>query len=163
MGHTIDRTYDQNWKHNFIKQVATHVVGIDILKDEINQLRVRGYEVHHIDATSDVNIGEKFERIIIGDVIEHVNNPISLLRFAARHLELGGRILCSTPNPFFVGYIINSLRDSLFIANADHISWITPTMALEIAHRAGIRLHSYWHIQGKGYTVLRTSIHWTTR
>lgn len=155
VGHTIDRTHDPKWKHNLIKDVATHVVGVDILEEEIKQLRARSYDVRFVDATSDADLGERFARVVIGDVIEHVDNPVSLLRFAARHLEPGGRILCSTPNPFFIGYIVNSIRDSLFIANADHVYWITPTMALELAQRAGLRLHSYWHIQGKGHTLLR--------
>ena len=155
VAHTIARTNDPEWKHNIIKSAAKRLVGIDILEEPIKQLRTRGYDVRAIDATSDIDLGERFERIVIGDVIEHVDRPVSLLRFAARHLEPGGRILCSTPNPFFFGNIVSGKRDGLFLSNAEHVSWITPTMALELAERSGIILHSYWHAQTTGRTPLR--------
>lgn len=155
VAHTIARTNDPEWKHNIIKRVATRVVGIDILEEPIQQLRDRGYDVRLVDATSASDMGERFSRVVIGDVIEHVDNPVSLLRFAARHLEPRGRILCSTPNPFFIGNIVSGKRNGVFITNAEHVSWITPTMALELAERAGLVLHSYWHTQTTGRTPLR--------
>lgn len=158
VGHSIERSYEPRWKHNLIREVATRVVGIDILEQPVLDLRNRGYDVRLVDATSDLDMGERFDRVVIGDVIEHVDNPISLLRFASRHLESGGRIICTTPNPFYIGNILDILRNGLFIANAEHITWITPTMALEIAHRSGLRLHSYWHAGGHGNSFLRMAM-----
>lgn len=158
VGHTIDRSLGGEWRHDMIKNVASHVVGVDILEDEIKQLCARGYDVRFVDATSENDLGDRFDRIVIGDVIEHVDNPVALLRFAARHLEPSGRILCSTPNPLFIGHVIDGLRDGLFIPNAEHVTWITPTMALELAHRANLTLNSYWHIQGKGHSLIRRSV-----
>lgn len=155
VGHTIERSNAPNWKHNLIKNVATRAVGVDILEQPVLSLQNRGYDVRLIDATSDADIEERFNRVVIGDVIEHVDNPVALLRFAARHLEPGGRIMCTTPNPFYIGNILDILRDGFFIPNAEHVSWITPTMALELAHRSGVRLHSYWHTSGKGNTHSR--------
>jgi hypothetical protein len=48
------------------------------------------------------------------------------------------------------------LVDGMFIPNAEHVSWISPTMALELAHRAGLTLDGYWHTQGEGKTPLRS-------
>lgn len=158
VGHTIERADDPRWKHNQIKKVATRVVGIDILEEPVLILQGRGFDIRLCDATSNTDIGERFNRIVIGDVIEHVDNPVALLRFAARHLEPGGRIMCTTPNPFYVGNILDIIRDGIFITNAEHVSWITPTMALELAHRADVRLHSYWHASGKGNTYFRRTM-----
>lgn len=158
VGHTIDRSHSKQWRYDMISDVSSHIVGIDILEEEITQLRTRGYDVRCVDATSEDDLGERFERIVIGDVIEHVDNPLSLLRFAARHLEPGGRILCSTPNPLFIGHLAEGLRYGILIPNAEHVTWITPSMALELAHRAGLSLSSYWHIQGKGHNLIRRGI-----
>ncbi len=155
IGHTIDRSYGQDWKHDTMKSLASRIVGIDIIEEAVSSLQARGYDVRHVDATSDVDLGERFSRIVIGDVIEHVDNPVGLLKFAARHLLPGGRILCTTPNPFFVDNIISTFRNSVSVVNADHVTWITPSMALELASRAGIKLCCYWHIQGKGITLTR--------
>lgn len=158
VGHTVERSHDPLWKHELIRKVASRVVGIDILEEPVLSLKQRGYDIRLVDATSDVDMGERFDRVVIGDVIEHVDNPISLLRFASRHLESGGRIMCATPNPFYIGHILDIFRDGLVIANAEHVAWITPTNALEIAHRAGLRLQAYWHAGGDGNTFGRRAM-----
>ena len=132
-----------------------NTVGIDIIESAVNSLRKRGHDVRLCDATSDVDLEERFERVVIGDVIEHVDNPVALLRFAARHLEDGGSIMCTTPNPFYIGNILQTIRDGTYIANAEHITWITPSMGLELAYRSGLSLHSYWHASGEGHTFFR--------
>lgn len=155
VAHTTEQTYDPRWRHNLIRNVAASTVGIDILEEPITELRNRGYDVRSVDATGDSDMGQRFSRVVIGDVIEHVDNPVALLRFAQRHLEPNGLVLCSTPNPFHLGSIIKVLREGVFIANAEHVSWITPTMALELGQRAGLRLVSYRHVPKTGGALLR--------
>ena len=117
-----------------------------------------GYDVRLMDATSDDDMGERFERVVIGDVIEHVDDQVKLLKFAARHLAPGGRILCTTPNPFYVGYFVEMFRHGMVIENAEHVGFITPSNALELAHRAGVRLDELHHFGGGGNTFLRRSL-----
>jgi len=153
--HTLARTYGDEWKHRRIKENAARTVGIDIVADAVAALCERGYDVLCIDATSDFDLGDRFSRIVIGDVIEHVDSPVRLLRFAARHLSSEGLVLCTTPNPFFVGHLVRGFRDPPFVANGEHICWITPTMALEIGRRAGLDLVAYHHTIGSGSTFVR--------
>lgn len=153
--HDVRASSLDGWKHEWVRRAARRVVGVDVLPEEVEVLRGRGYDIRCVDATSDVDLGERFDRVILGDVIEHVDNPVALLRFAGRHLEADGLVLCSTPNPFFVAYLARSVRDGTYIANAEHVAWITPSMALELGHRAGLELREYWHTQGDGKTPLR--------
>jgi SAM-dependent methyltransferase len=153
--HTVSRTFCDTWKHRKIRERAARVVGVDIVEDAVLSLVDRGYDVRLVDATSDVDLEERFTRVVIGDVIEHVDNPVSLLRFAARHLKDEGLVLCTTPNPFFVGHLIRGFRAPPFVANGEHVSWITPTMALEIGRRAGLELVAYHHTLGSGSTLIR--------
>ncbi|MEC9441423.1 MAG: methyltransferase domain-containing protein [Myxococcota bacterium] len=155
VAHEIERTKSPLWKHNMVRSTATHAVGVDIIEDAVAALVERGFDIRCVDATSDVDLGERFERVVIGDVIEHVNNPVKLLQFAKRHLTPDGRILCTTPNPFFIATLVSSVREGVFIPNAEHVAWISPTMAIEIAHRAGLELDAYWHTQGDGKTFKR--------
>ncbi len=155
VAHEIERTSAENWKHELIRTSASYTLGIDILEDAVEALRERGYNVRVADATSELDLGERFERVVIGDVIEHVDNPVALLRFASRHLAPEGRILVSTPNPFFLRTILENVRAGTFVANAEHVCWITPSMALELAARAGLRLDGYWQTRGRGKTPLR--------
>lgn len=156
--HTVARTYGSSWKHRRIKEFAARVVGVDIVEDAVRALCARGYDVRFVDATSEIDLGDRFTRVVIGDVIEHVDNPVSLLKFAARHLENDGLVLCTTPNPFFIGHLVRSFRDPPFVANGEHVSWITPTMALELGLRAGLELVAYHHTIGSGSTLLRRQL-----
>lgn len=156
--HTISRTYGDNWKHDRIRAKASRLVGVDIVPEAVTSLCERGYDVRLVDATSESYLGERFSRVVIGDVIEHVDSPVALLKFAARHLEDKGVVLCTTPNPFFAGHLVRGFLSPPFVANGEHISWITPTMALEIGRRAGLELVAYHHAQGTGSNFVRRQL-----
>jgi 2-polyprenyl-3-methyl-5-hydroxy-6-metoxy-1,4-benzoquinol methylase len=153
--HDLSQVERPGWKHGRIRGWASKVVGVDILPEQVAELNARGFDVRCVDATSDQHLGETFDRVVLGDVIEHVDSPVALLTFARRHLTADGLILCSTPNPFFISYIVEGLRRGNYIPNAEHVSWISPTMALELAHRAQLELKEYWHVQGEGKTLRR--------
>jgi SAM-dependent methyltransferase len=103
----------------------------------------RGFNVRCVDATSEADMGERFDVVFIGDVVEHVDNAVLLLKFAARHLAPGGRLFVTTPNPFSRKFFRQFKRDGVMVVNLDHIAWITPTLAMELARRAGIALAAY--------------------
>lgn len=138
------RYFDQpDWRHGRIARRASRCVGIDILAPLVAELNQRGFQVLCVDATSNEDIGERFELVFIGDVLEHVDNTVALLRFAARHLAPGGRVYATTPNPFSRKFWRRFRRDGTAIVNLDHLCWITPTQAMEIGRRAGLALSGY--------------------
>ena len=141
--HSLRYVDRPEWRHGRIAKLARRCVGVDILEDLVRELNQRGFNVVCVDATSEKDIGERFEVAFIGDVLEHVNDPTRRLRFAARHQAPGGRIFASTPNPFSRKWYKRFRGDGTAIANLDHVAWITPTQAMEIARRAGIRLAAY--------------------
>lgn len=127
-----------------IKEVAMHVTGTDIIEKDVKRMQDYGYDFRYSDATSNDNLGEKYKVINIGDVIEHVDNPIKLLKYAKRHLTENGEILVTTPNPYYFMTIINLWKEKEMIANFQHISGIIPCHALEIGRRAGLTLTEYY-------------------
>lgn len=156
--HEISQIDQPHWRHGKVRSWARRSVGVDILPEQVAELNRRGFDVRCVDATSDCDLGERFERVVLGEVIEHVDNPVALLKFARRHVAPGGLVLCTTPNPFFLTYVVEALRSGSYIPNAEHVGWITPTMALELAHRANLELEEYWHAQGNGKTLARKAI-----
>jgi SAM-dependent methyltransferase len=150
--HDISHIETPTWKHKYVKERASHVLGIDIVPSGIEFLKQRGFNVRLADATSDEDLGERFERVVIGDVIEHVNNPVRLLQFAGRHLAPDGLVLVSTPNPYWIKHILTALMRGTVVTNVDHISWVSPSAALEIGRRAGLSLREYWLMRlGKAF------------
>ncbi|MDQ6769191.1 MAG: class I SAM-dependent methyltransferase [Gemmatimonadota bacterium] len=146
------------WRHRHIREWASSLLGIDILESEVQHLRGRGYNVRTADATSDADLGQRFERVFIGDVLEH-GDAVRMLMFARRHLGKGGLILATTPNPFFYKFIVRTIRVGTFVANAEHTAWISPSMAVELGRRAGLELTTYWLIQPHGHSTVTRFVH----
>jgi len=103
IGHEHASTDKENWLHRHIRKHAKTVVGVDIQKSEISKLRKEGYDVIHADVET-MDIPDKFEVIVAGDIMEHLSNCGKFLTNASNHLVPDGIILLSTPNP------INFLR-----------------------------------------------------
>jgi hypothetical protein len=150
--HDLGHVESPHWKHRLVRDWARRVRGVDILEEEVRFLSAQGYDVVACDATSDTDLGERFERVVVGDVLEHVDRPVDLLRFAARHTAPEGRIAMRTPNPFWVGHVLRQMREETFISNAEHVAWISPSMALELGRRAGLELEAYWVLEPFGST-----------
>ncbi|MBF0627051.1 MAG: methyltransferase domain-containing protein [Magnetococcales bacterium] len=132
-----------SWRHGRIARSAAYCLGIDILEPMVAVLKERGFHVRCADATSEQDLGERFDLVFIGDVVEHVERPGALLAFAGRHLTPQGSILMATPNPFSRKFARQLLRDGVMVVNLDHISWVTPTLAYELGRRAGLTLRAY--------------------
>lgn len=163
--HTMERMNSPNWKHRIIKENAKRCVGLDILEDLVAALAKKGFDVLCQDATSDAFIGETFDLVHIGDVIEHVSDPAKLLAFAARHLAPGGKILVRTPNPHNFDYYKRAQTNGVSVENMEHVSYIVPFHAIELARRTGLEFQGYWTMAPGGLSksgILR-SIALTTK
>lgn len=161
VSHSAHYFDDEGWRHGRIRKVAAQCVGVDILEPLVQQLNERGFDVRVVDATSDADLGERFEIVFVGDTVEHVDNPVALLRFAGRHLGPGGRVLVTTPNPFSRKFFRRFRRNGTPIVNLDHCAWFTPTTALEIGRRAGLAFVGY-HLAKKysAFARWRHAIAW---
>ncbi|MCU0309376.1 MAG: class I SAM-dependent methyltransferase [Acidimicrobiales bacterium] len=86
-----------------------------------------------------------FDAVLLGDVIEHVRDPVRVLRSARRVLRPGGSIVVSVPNVAHV-----DLRLHLFIGrwqyqpigllDATHLRFFTRTTLEEALAAAGLRI-----------------------
>jgi SAM-dependent methyltransferase len=117
-------------------------VAVEINPELCEHYKSKGFDFRCADATSDVDLGERVDRVFIGDVIEHVNDPVALLRFARRHLRAGGAILVTTPNPFAPRFRRHRReRGTRYVmANLEHTRWVSISNMHELAARAGLEL-----------------------
>jgi SAM-dependent methyltransferase len=148
--HSHESYYRPGWRHRLIKNVASSTVGIDVLQNEVAFLSKQGYDVRVVDATSEADMGDRFDCVHIGDVIEHVDRPVDLLRFAARHVHDDGLIFVTTPCPYWYEVLIPLALGRHPPQNVDHVSWVVPSHALELAHRSGLHLDRYHLFQPEG-------------
>jgi 2-polyprenyl-3-methyl-5-hydroxy-6-metoxy-1,4-benzoquinol methylase len=89
-----------------------------------------GFKIHH-GRLEELHLeGESFDAITMSHVIEHVHDPVSLLKECFRLLKPGGKIVVKTPNP-------DSLGHRLF---REHWISLFPPGHLHLFSRAALRL-----------------------
>jgi SAM-dependent methyltransferase len=73
--------------------------GIDVSPEAVEAARRRGREVLLADVDEALPFEEgSFDGVVLKDVLEHVLNPVSLVRETRRVLRHGGRVFASSPD-----------------------------------------------------------------
>jgi len=137
-----------SWKHAAIASVASRLVGIDIAEDGVHAARKLGYESYVLDVTGSESLGETFDVVIAGDIIEHLMSLDSLYAFSKKHMDAKSKVFISTPNPTCALWIPDVVRGGTFVSNFEHTCWIAPSHVNEHAQRLGMELHRYHVILG---------------
>jgi SAM-dependent methyltransferase len=74
------------------------IVGLDI---EISRVADLGYASTLVGDGFHLPFAERsFTVVVLAEVLEHLDDPLSLLAEAARVLQPGGRVMLTTPNPY---------------------------------------------------------------
>jgi SAM-dependent methyltransferase len=127
--------------HRRLARAASESLGVDVVPDGIEALRQEGFNVRVCDITGEA-IDGTFDVIVAGELIEHLGRPEAVFQIGRRNLVSGGRLVLTTPNPYYLARI----RDSLLgrsRENADHVSLWSPAGIAEMAEREGLRLDRY--------------------
>jgi 2-polyprenyl-3-methyl-5-hydroxy-6-metoxy-1,4-benzoquinol methylase len=74
-----DRNFKEpNWLHNKVKGWSKEVDGVDILIEQINELKRNGYNMYSIQELQALK--KTYEVVLMADVIEHVDNPVDFMK-----------------------------------------------------------------------------------
>ncbi len=125
------------WLHGAIKRVARTAVGLDLYDEGIDYLRARGFDVRHGDAQR-FELGQDFDVVVGGDVIEHLANLDGFLRSCLLHLRPGGSIVLSTPNPWYWRFPLKAALFGRVTCNAEHALWLCPVTLAQLVARYGL-------------------------
>lgn len=131
------------WLHALLADVAASVTGIDNDAEAVAHCRALGYgDLHTLDVTTDALPadldGQTWDLAVLGEILEHVDNPVAFLDGLRRTLD--GRcaeIVISTPNAFEASNLVHAMRSVEFI-NTDHRFWWTPYTLAKVCTRAGL-------------------------
>ncbi|HPD13476.1 MAG TPA: class I SAM-dependent methyltransferase [Planctomycetota bacterium] len=136
IGRDADREANPAWLHHIVRKHARRVIGLD--KDErgVQALCRKGYSILHGDAEM-VTLGEEFDCIVAGEVIEHLSNPGLFLRNMKRHLVPGGALILTTPNAFYPKLVWEVLRYGRVSLNHEHTCWYCPGTLRHLLSREG--------------------------
>jgi 2-polyprenyl-3-methyl-5-hydroxy-6-metoxy-1,4-benzoquinol methylase len=146
--HTRDAASSRDWLHGHLKRHAARCVGVDILEAEVKYLREQGYEVIVADITLSP-LPEKFDVIIGGEVLEHIDAPGMFMKNCAAMLNPGGRLAITVPNPWYINAIVKSgFRRYTFVDSADHVAWYDASTLFELGQRHDLKLDRFVGIAG---------------
>jgi hypothetical protein len=140
-----DRNFKEpNWLHNKVKGWSKEVDGVDILIEQINELKRNGYNMYSIQELQALK--KTYEVVLMADVIEHVDNPVDFLKFYASFLADTGVMVISTPNANRANNFINILFNNNYSVNPEHTCWYCPKTFSEVVSRTGLELRSFYWI-----------------
>lgn len=130
-------TYERpEWLHRHVAREAAYCMGIDYLEEGVQFLQSKGFNVVKANA-EEFDLGRTFDVVIAGEIIEHVNNVGAFLTAVRRHLKPGGRLVITTPNPWFFGHGWECFFDDP-AENPEHTAWFSIGMLREL-----LRRHAY--------------------
>lgn len=130
------------WLHRRLAAVASSIVGTDRLGEQVAALNSQGFEIVRADAEN-FDLGEKFDVIVAGDIIEHLSNVGSFLESAKRHMGTDTRLIVTTVNPFDVEQMMQVLLRGHVSVHPDHTMWLDPGVLYHCASRAGLQLTDF--------------------
>jgi 2-polyprenyl-3-methyl-5-hydroxy-6-metoxy-1,4-benzoquinol methylase len=96
-------------------------------------LQERGYDVRLGDA-QDFDFGEKFDVVLAGELIEHLDNVHGFLESVHRHLGPDGRLVLTTPNAFYFMNFVYRIAGHPRV-NREHTCWYCPDTMRQVLER----------------------------
>lgn len=130
------------WLHHQIGCVAKELVGIDIDDEGIAYAAQHGVEIVKGNCES-MDLMRKFDIIVLSDVIEHLDAPVTGIRNLMRHLSHDGCLLITTPNPTSFNIIARVLAGRLINIYYDHVTSFMPEHIQGICDRYGYQADGY--------------------
>ena len=127
------------WVHKAVAAVAKSIVGVDLHEEGVKVLQAQGFNVVVANAEC-FDLGCTFDVIVAGDIIEHLEDFNGFLESCKSHLRPGGRLIISTPNPWYWRNIIKAALHTEVNNNPEHVCWICPRTLRQLVARHGMEL-----------------------
>lgn len=117
----------RNFIAGYVKPLAKKWVGIDINVEGIKKMKEKGFDARLVNAEKKFNLNEKFDVILVEEVIEHLSDFPTFLKNVYNHIKSEGLLIISTPNPispsfFFQRFFGGKIKD---VAIWNHTHWHT--------------------------------------
>jgi len=152
-----------NYESSRLRKIAENVSGVDILdigyaalpNPYLSDLHCIGYDIalpkiksgYCKEIQGDVKeINEKlhdfkFDTVVLGELIEHMENPYDLLRDLHHLLNNEGRIIISTPNPLgFPVFFCELLNIKRYFYDDGHKYYFLPRWAERLIRQSGYEI-----------------------
>jgi glycosyltransferase involved in cell wall biosynthesis/2-polyprenyl-3-methyl-5-hydroxy-6-metoxy-1,4-benzoquinol methylase len=133
-----------------------HVTGVEVTESAAQAARTRLDEVLMSDVEKLSLPADSFDAIVCGDVLEHLREPVSLVRKARDWLTEDGVFIASIPNVRHQS-VVRGLLDGNWtyepagLLDRDHLRFFTRREIEKLFFRAGFEIHAIDVVPGPGY------------
>jgi 2-polyprenyl-3-methyl-5-hydroxy-6-metoxy-1,4-benzoquinol methylase len=149
--HSIERIEGTDWLHGALAKVAKKLVGVELVPELVERMKELGYTVIQGDAET-FDAHDKFDVVVAGELIEHVNNQLAVLLNLRRHLRNDGRLVVTTPNAMSWHYAGKTLMTGMFCPNTEHALWHDEHTLREVMRRAGFHAERLLYLANENVT-----------
>jgi len=137
-----------NWIHGRAAKVAKRIVGLDLNKKGIEKLKKLGYNVKQQNIEVPFNLKEKFDVVLIEEVLEHLNNVGIAFENIRRHLKKDGLLIITTPNAHSISFFLQRLiRNEISgVSITDHVLWYDENTLKTMLKRNNFKVEEIWYV-----------------
>lgn len=137
-----------------IKKLGHYVAGIEISGSAANEARKVLDQVHVFDIENDWPtevLSQRFDLVVLPEILEHVFDPVYILKKTSAILKPNGQIIVTTPNfltwvnriHFLFGFFKYE-NEGMF--DFGHIRWFTYSYLKKVLAEAGFTIKTEKHI-----------------
>ena len=124
----------EDWLHHRLGLATSELVGADIDVEGIAYASGFGMNIEYANCET-MDMGRKFDAIVLSDVIEHMNAPVTGVCNLMSHLKNGGKLFITTPNPTAINLIARAILGRNMNTYWDHVSCFSPENIQTICDR----------------------------
>lgn len=128
------------WLHARLAEATRELVGIDLGGAGIAAARALGYEAYEADCQDTETLAalglERFDIVLAGELIEHLDRPGAMLEAVKELLSADGRLVLTTPNAHALVNFAAALLGRELV-NDDHVSWYSWRTLMTMLRRHG--------------------------
>lgn len=148
-----EKIKQDNWLHQRFTLKSKFCIGIDNNIDAVNFIKdkLQIPNIYHLDIIND-EISEdiikiRWDYVVLGEILEHVDNPVTFLSSLNKKLRINSdHLLITVPNAFELSNFLYSFRNTELI-NSDHRYWFTPYTLSKIAILSGFTIEEIYFSQ----------------
>jgi len=135
----------QPWLHKEICDVAKECVGIDIDQGRIKEAEKRcGSRIVYGDVSA-FDLGRKFDVIVAGDIIEHLDNFRSFFDSNKKHMRDNSLLIITTANPFGLSNIVRVVLFGRPTEDPDHVVYFDLFTLTQMLRMNGMRVKAHYY------------------
>jgi len=141
-----------NWLHERLTKVCRECVGVDINQEGLDYIKGIGFaDVHYLNIIEDdipdfIKV-RKWDYMLLGELLEHIDNPVAFLKKINEKYRLyTDKLIITVPNGFRLQNFSAALKHQEWI-NSDHRYWFSPYTLAKIATHAGFEVESFGFVQ----------------